>query len=92
LWNVASGELVRTIGARGEAIYRVGFSTGGNRLLGCGHAGTLTVTNVADGAVAFTTKLPSVAYSANYGPGGASIIASCANGNSYLVALPEAAR
>ncbi|MEE2686008.1 MAG: WD40 repeat domain-containing protein [Planctomycetota bacterium] len=92
LWNVASGEITRTIDARGEAIYRVGFSSGGNRLLGCGHAGTLTVTNVADGAVAFTTKLPSVAYSANYGPGGASIIASCANGNSYLVALPEAAR
>jgi WD40 repeat protein len=92
LWNIASGELVRTIGVKGEAIYRVSFSATGDRLLGCGHAGTLTIWNVADGAVAFTTKLPSVAYSANYGPGGTSIIASCANGNSYLVPLPEAAR
>ena len=92
IWNVASGEPVRTIGEKGEAIYRVGFSAAGNRLLGCGHAGTLTIWNVADGAVAFTMKLPSVAYSANYGPNGASLIASCSNGTSYLVAIPEDAR
>ena len=45
--NVPSGELVRGIGEKGEAIYRVDFSPAGNRVLGCGHAGTLTVSNVA---------------------------------------------
>ena len=92
LWNVASGAVTRTIDGQGEAIYRVEFSTTGNRLLVCGHAGTLSVYTVADGATAFTTKLPSVAFSANYATDGASITAACANGNSYLVPLPEGAR
>jgi WD40 repeat protein len=92
LWNVASGELVRNIGEAGEAVYRVAFSENGQRLLACGHAGTLTVRNVADGAAAFTIKLPSVAYSAEYAPGGATISAACANGNTYLVPIPEEAR
>ena len=92
IWNVPSGELVRGIGEKGEAIYRVDFSPAGNHVLGCGHAGTLTVSNVGDGAAVFSSKLPSVAYSAHYGPDGASVIAACSNGNSYLVPIPEAAR
>jgi len=89
---VASGQLVRTIGKPGEAIYRVLFSKSGTRLLACGHAGTLTVHNVADGAAVFTTKLPSVAYSAHYAPGGASVAAACANGMSYLIPIPQGAQ
>jgi WD40 repeat protein len=92
IWNVPSGELVRGIGEKGEAIYRVDFSPAGNHVLGCGHAGTLTVSNVGDGAAVFSSKLPSVAYSAHYGPDGASVIAACSNGNSYLVPIPEGAR
>ncbi|MFP6691457.1 MAG: WD40 repeat domain-containing protein [Pirellulales bacterium] len=91
-WAAASVGPAKEFKGHTDAIYLVAFSSNSARLLSCGHAGSLIVWNVADGAKLFTNKLPSVAYSAAYSPDGARIVASCSNASSVLVNVPAAAR
>ena len=61
-------------------------------MLSCGHSGNVAVWDVADGTELFRARLPSVTYFAAYAPGGAAVLATCADSSAYFVVLPEEAR
>ena len=92
LWTVASGKLIRSITGHADEVYHVQFNAAGTKILTCGHVGNVNVWNVSDGMQAFTSPLPSISYSATYIRGGTQVIATCADGNSYVIDLPLTAR
>lgn len=93
VWDVASGELVHTLGGHRDAVYSLRFNRPGTHLLSGGHTGSLLLWNLQDGSRnALSGKVPGVAYSAAFAPDRKQALVSGANGNAYFVPLPDAAQ
>ncbi|MGH7194064.1 MAG: WD40 repeat domain-containing protein, partial [Candidatus Saccharimonadales bacterium] len=92
LWDVGSAAVKLTLTGHPDHIYHVAFNPSGTRLLSVGYGGNLMIWDLAAGKPSWTHKLPMVAYFAVYSPDGARIVVGGADGNAYLVELPEAAR
>jgi len=92
LWTIDKPAPSKVISDLKEDIYRVQFSTKGNRLLSVGYAGTITIRDVASGKAIFTTKLPVVTYSGCYSPDGKQIAVAANDGKTYLIDVPANAQ
>ena len=92
IWNVANGQLTRTVEGHTDEIYRVQFNAQSTRIMSVGHSGALSIWNVADGQQAMTSTLANVAYFATYSADGTKVIATCSDGKAYVVDISEDAR
>ena len=87
LWNLANGQPGTSIQAGPAPAYRLEFLPN-NQLLAAGHAGNLTIWNPANATQVSVTKIPGIPYSAAVSPVAKHAAIPCADGKTYVVALP----
>lgn len=92
LWDFNSGQLAKTLAGHKDDIYRVEFNPAGTRLMSVGYAGNLHIWDPAKDAPIYSQKLPAIAYSAVYAPGGKHFVALTNDGKVYLYDIPAEAQ
>ena len=75
-----------------QAQHAIHYNASGNRIAACGHAGTLTIFNSADGASLFETRLPAASYLVGQSTDASRLVAACADGVVRIVDVPANAR
>jgi WD40 repeat protein len=92
VWDLASRKVVQTVPRHPGYVVDLAFNAAGKHLLSCGHTGNLVIWNLADGKPVFQAKLPAFCHCASYSPDGAAVAAGGADGQVFLLEVPDAAR